>query len=424
MNRISKKNNTNKIDFLLVLIVFISTISPFFFQTKINLVVPFFLLAFVFFKRRHVFDKKLFILISIVIVLISVQGYIWGFSLLTVFTFTSFFILTPYFLYKIVGIKVFNYILKIIYISTLYSLALWFLQVTIPSFDSAIQTLKNYIYQHYSWDLWARNIIIYTVAIHKIDIGFFEIYRNSGIFHEPGAFAHWLVVGIGLNTIISKNHLNKKNLIMMIALITTFSTAGYIMLFMLILFLIVRSQVHLLFKLLTLIVFLFISYDLYFTAGFLGEKVEQHYKTQANVQLEGTYTTGRIIRLRKAIAVIEQSPIFGRGIITASAAEDPYSKYDAGTATFGLIAKYGLFFGIVFYIYLYRGIKTYISYHQYYISFTKFFFAALLVGGLSQPFLFDNITIILFFIGLLNFKNIVVQNKRKTHVLVNPRRLF
>lgn len=412
IRKIKNKKNKEKINIILVLMVFISVISPFFIETKINLVLTFIVLLFIFFHRRISLDYKVINLIVLIIVLISIQGYIWGFSLLTIFTYTAFAILTPYFLFKIVGIKLFNYLVKIIYITAFYSLFLWLLQVILPPFDNFLQNFKDYVYKNYSWDLWARSLIFYTVAINKIDLGFIDLYRNSGIYHEPGAFAVWLIFGIGLNTIISKNHLNKKNFVMIIALFSTFSTAGYLMLFLLTLFFIFKSKINRVIKVASIIIFLFISFEVYISAGFMKKKMELHYEQQSSVQLEGTYTTGRLIRIRKALAVIGQSPLIGRGIITAAAANDPYSKYDAETATLGIISKYGLFFGILFFLYFYKGIKLLIKNNNYYLSFAKFFLIAIMMGGLSQRFLYDNIMIQFFFLGLMYWDKSNNLNKK------------
>lgn len=407
MNRIFKyKTNRGKVDFFLVLMVFMFTVSPFFLLAKLNLLFAFIVLAIIFFKRGYRIERKVIFLVLIAIILISVQGFLWGFNLLTLFTYTAFAILTPYFLFRIIGINVFNYLVRIIYISAFYTLFIWFLQVMVPPFDSFLQDLKNYVYINYSWDRWARSLIFYTVANpeYKINIGFMDIYRNSGIYHEPGAFAYWLVFGIGLNTIIRKKYLNKKNLIMTIALITTFSTAGYLQLFVLVLFFIIKSRINLMVKAISVIIFIILSLNLYTTVGFLGFKISQHYTAQSSVQLEGAYTTGRFIRIRKALAVIEQSPLFGRGIITASAADDPYSKYDAGTATLGIIAHYGLILGFLYYLFLFRGINILIIHNKYSTSYAIFFLITLMMGGLSQNFIYDVITLQLFFLGLLQWK--------------------
>ena len=57
------------------------------------------------------------------------------------------------------------------------------------------------------------------------------MYRNSGFAWEPKGFANFLILAIIINSVMYDFKINKKMIILIIALITTFSTVGYIILF-------------------------------------------------------------------------------------------------------------------------------------------------------------------------------------------------
>lgn len=395
-----------KLNYFLVALVLISTVCPFFMQTKVHLIVSFVILLVIFILRGGRIDIKIILLILIAVSLILIQGIAWGIRFLTIVTYVSSVILTPYFLFRIVGEKLFEYIVKIIYVTAIYTTILWLLQNLIPPFDNYMQNLKEIVFQMHSFDVIPRSLIFYTVAIVKAELSLFDIYRNSGIYHEPGAFAYWLIIGIGLNTIITKSFFGKKNRIMMVALLTTFSTAGYLSLFALSLFFIAKSRINILLRALIFIVFVFSVFHIYTNAGFLQEKMSRQYENEGTVALEGEPTSGRIISARKALNIIEQNPIFGRGIITASAENDPYSAFhgESYSAT-AIVVNYGLFFGFIFYWFFLKGIKLICNKYQFSRNFALFFFVAILIGAFSQSFLYDNITVQFFLFGLL-FSNL------------------
>jgi hypothetical protein len=400
-------------NYFLVLIVFLSVVCPFFTGTKARVVIPFVILGYFFILKGHKIDRKVVILSLIVVFLILLQGLFWGFRLLTVFTYTAFSIILPYFLFRIVGIKFFRYLVNIIFISAVYTTIIWALQNLDPEFNKYLQQLKDYVFIHFSFDRWARSLIFYTVSITKANLNFIEIYRNYGLYGEPGAFAYWLIIGIGLNTIINKKPLDKKNLLMTLALLTTFSTAGYIQLFVLLSFLIFKSHLKKVAKVLIIGFFILSSFYIYTKAPFMEEKISSHKSEQFNVELKGTYTSGRFIRLRKAFNIIMQSPIIGRGIITASQEDNPYSAYNLnGAASINIIVRFGLFFGAIYYLFFYRGIKTIILAHNYYKSFALFFLAAITLGGFAQPMFHDNLTIQFFFTGLLLWNKKIYLSKK------------
>ena len=52
------------------------------------------------------------------------------------------------------------------------------------------------------------------------------------MFHEPGAFAVFIVLAIVINIMIDDRPFSRKNIILLIALVSTFSTAGILSIFL------------------------------------------------------------------------------------------------------------------------------------------------------------------------------------------------
>lgn len=135
------------------------------------------------------------------------------------------YILTPYLLIEMFGVKFWSVFEKWIFIFTLISIPLFFLNViNIPFFNS----LKD-IFDSFTRDVlrdspnyWS--IGIYTNAVVMRD----GLIRNCGFMWEPGFFALMIIFGIIFNWLKRGVVIDKKFIVYAIALITTFSTSGYL----------------------------------------------------------------------------------------------------------------------------------------------------------------------------------------------------
>ncbi len=122
------------------------------------------------------------------------------------------------------------------------------------------------------------NTLVYTVSNFKyeqeqmVSIGSFNIFRNPGFAWEPGAFAVYVNIAILFNLLRNKFNLgnNKKLWIFVVALITTFSTTGYSIFILLILFYIYNQQFIRIIWLVPVIIFMVIYL---FTLPFMAEKI-------------------------------------------------------------------------------------------------------------------------------------------------------
>lgn len=113
------------------------------------------------------------------------------------------------FLYKMVQISLVFYVLSLIFPSIFETLSTYFRWFADDVYYEK-STQKNYLYMFF-----------FTSTGH-------DTFRNCGFMFEPGAFAMILIILIGINSLngddISYRHIK----LYFVALITTFSTAGYL----------------------------------------------------------------------------------------------------------------------------------------------------------------------------------------------------
>lgn len=101
--------------------------------------------------------------------------------------------------------------------------------------------------------------------------------RNCGPFWEPGAFQGFVNLALFLKLFINKGNTKKwlfTVLIFIATIITTFSTGGYIVLFINIIFyILITRQINPQIKIIVLSFAIITALHLYFTLGFLNEKI-------------------------------------------------------------------------------------------------------------------------------------------------------
>ena len=117
------------------------------------------------------------------------------------------------------------------------------------------------------------NLILFSVTVGLHD------YRNSGFLWEPGSFGCFLVIMLLLNFLLNKFKFDRKSIILLIGVLTTFSTTDYLALLVL-LFAVYRQRISKVnfWILLALPVVIF----LIVTVPFLGDKVVHLYTADAD----------------------------------------------------------------------------------------------------------------------------------------------
>ncbi len=405
-------------DYFLVTVILILEVNVFLraFETPIpNLesLISFTLLFYFFFKRKREFNQNFILFVLSVLLLILIQGVLFGFSITTFFTYPVFTLLIPYLLYKVTGPRIFEYLVNIIYFTALLSSVIWLAQLVLPPVNDFLQYLK------YSSSVLTQGQIdpdatdrvslalIYTIPPEGSEIFGLAIMRNWGLYHEPGAFAYFLILAIGANTIIQKNFVNKKNIIMSIILLTTLSTAGYLAFFFIISYAVLTSRIHISLKVLTVPLFMLMTLVGFTQLDFMQEKIVSQFEKEIDDDTIFQKGGGRIWRIRAAINLLSTSPLLGRGIILAARDFELGSRYFfTGAGIWRTLSSYGILIAPLIFYFYYMGMRKLCLAYNFNPSFALFFFLALSVGATSQRFFMDNITMLFFINGLILYNSV------------------
>lgn len=393
----------------LIAIFAIMSLNPFF-GTVQNVYMIIFL-AFLFivavYKRIMLLDRKIVTILSVVYFLIVVQWFIFkGISIAAIYLPLCLFYI-PYLIYRLLGISFFRYFNNVLYVIGLYTLPLWFLQSFSPSFDQLMREAIKWAYP-ISWSSTPRALFFYTPAWG--DIVFNEwlgIYRNSGLFHEPGAYGVFLIIGIVTNTLLTGKFFSKKNALFVFCLLTTLSTSAYIALFIIATVFLCKTKINLPLRVIVLFLSLVVSYYVYHEANFMKSKIQAQCEDQlyAVDRNTGEYIgqSGRFFAFYTSIKFLLKNPIFGRGILYATGEKAAGEMHENSSYSYGFIgffATYGLIFGVYYLLNLYQGLRRIglVSGQGNFVVFSGFL--AINLELLTQCFFISTVIVLIFIIGV------------------------
>lgn len=376
-------NNNIKRNYILVFLIVASSGIPFFTGVEILNIFLFLYTFIIFIYRGYKKDSQAFLIIFLFFLIEVFQHFLHGSysyrtSIGTIIKLTA-----AYFIVKIVNEKFISYYINILYFLSIISFVFYSLSF-IPGFTNIIISqiapfFESPFIDQNSFYTPSPSVILYT-----FDASLMTEYRNSGPFWEPGAFAVYLIIALLFNIIKKGSLLEKKNKVFIIALITTFSTAGYIAFFILVsgYYLFNRKLSH---KLL-LIGFVFASVSIYTTTSFLEKKVKH------NMSLADETTSSRFGSAIADYRLFEKSPIvgWGRGPKRYGGKEAFFFGQDQhrNNGVFILLATYGLLGSLLYYFLFYKSLLTINSFYKFRKGFSFVFFITILLLGFSQSLFF------------------------------------
>jgi hypothetical protein len=354
-NPISSVNNA--INYLLIILLIFLQDSPYFLEPDVNkllwVIILFFLLLIAIKRKKELIERKILLILLTTWFMIFVQYLIYGGGFTSAAVYKPVWIFyTTYLVYILLGVKYYKYLFNIIYFIAIYTSVIYVLQTFIPSFDTLLTWAFEEVFK-ISWADWPRTILIYSIPQES---GYL-LKRNSGLFHEAGAYGIYLILAIIVNTLFTKQPFNKRNLFLSAVLLTTFSTVSYVMLFLYYGYHIVSSKMHSAAKLALIVLFVLIASDVYTRVDFLKDKIYHRLEIQKYaVEDKRINVRGRFYAMMMSLQSFSESPIFGRGIIGIT-------KYDVGeTGSFGygiggMLARYGIIYTMIYLVYYYKGYK-------------------------------------------------------------------
>jgi len=223
-------------------------------------------------------------------------------------------------------------------------------------------TLAHFVHQLTPWidagriheDVDSLNIFIYTVEAT-------ENFRNSGMFWEPGGFASFINISLALHLIRNNFVFDKYASLLICTLLTTFSTTGYVVLFLVILFAasnrMIRNTTPSLVAIRIFIIILIGSSFtyLFYAAPIFRDKIDSQITAQQiligdiDFKNENFKSLGRFGSMIVDLRSIKDKPFFGRGY-SDSEFKEQFEHYNFTNGLTSFIGHFGLV-GLIWLIY-------------------------------------------------------------------------
>lgn len=287
--------------------------------------------------------------------------------------------------------------IRIMYVFCVIALIIWSIIVINPNLHTWVLSLKDILPQFIS-QTWLENssnpgtsLYIYYLSSTPSEI--FPLFRNCGPFYEPGLFASYIVIALILNYVRTKKLLNRTNFIFILTLLTTMSSAGYISLAISLLYVAISSKK--IYVKVTMLLAIFLLWEPIYNLDFMAEKIANNMSTGRE---DATSRFGAIAYHAEKVA---ESPIVGYmggkmpstslDIVMGNALDEHIVSPNGLSYIF---VYWGIPWAILFYIFLYRGLKLMTTQHlkewEYVLVFLIVLSAAFSQTITTQP-------IILFF---------------------------
>lgn len=250
-------------------------------------------------------------------------------------------IILAYTIVKVIGQDFLKVLESIIYKLSLISLPLFALQLIIPdTFTELNGFLEFMIPPVDKGGARYTNSIIFSV--NPWGMG-----RNSGFMWEPGGFAAILAIGLYLNLVFNSFRLNKRFFVMSIAMITTVSTAGYILYMVIIAFYLFNTRVR--YFIIATPLAIICGYFL-FNSEFVKEKIEDRFqnrnKTINNLETyskeRDAISLGRFGSLIVDINDFTSHPVIGFGLQADERTNNRYIDMVRVNGFSDYLVKFGL----------------------------------------------------------------------------------
>lgn len=223
--------------------------------------------------------------------------------------------------------------------------------IFILSFISLIGYSLNLIGLNFGFEIGRHYSLIFYDSL--IDSGGF--IRNNGPFWEPGAFAGYIAI-LFLLFIENPEHIfknKKKSLIIFIALITTFSTMGYLVVALLIFLLYTKKTKKI--KLILLLPFFIIGSFYIMSLDFIGKKINEQY-VEAIESDENKILFSRFGSIVIDYYYFQKNPLTGNGLPMKTRYADHIDFFEEedlggfGNGFSNFLASFGVIFVLIFYL--------------------------------------------------------------------------
>lgn len=413
---INLKNNkqNNLIDYILVLILIAVTGIPFFYFAIENIIIAFIVAFVVALFRGFKFNFEIVTILLLFIIVDILQSIIFKYFSITTTLGSILRISLAFLVLGLCGIKFTKYFTNIIYYFAIVSFVFFIPCILSSDFYYMLKELGIRFFQApFNPDTGiykiTPNIILFTV--HPVIV---EGARNPGPFWEPGGFGIFLVIALMFNLIDKKRIFSKQNVILLIAILSTLSTATYLSTIVLILFFLLHNKI-LKFRYLYSFMLTLLALFLIFNLDFLSEKIEK------NIDDAYTSTSSRFGSAVQDLNEFWLSPLVGVGKGYSIRTYRDISLWHRNNGLTGLLKTYGIIFFIYYFYLYYNGLRNYCIYKKFNSSFAFFGLIIFLILGFSQsiflrPFFFS----LLFLGGVIKKEFQTISHNYEKNINYNP----
>lgn len=350
------KNSGLSFLYISIFILYLSYASIFV-KNDIFTSLVFLFLLIIFVIKGHKLDPILYYVLFVWITINIVSAYFINasqeFSFITL-TGVTLRIIMPYLIIKLIGIKFFEKLVQYVYVLSIIGLVLFSVQIIYPDLFYSLSTKLNFMTQEEQTDVGGWYVFVYMFSGWASD-------RNCGFAWEPGAYSCILIFILCYQLVRNKFKLDRYSIIFIISLISTFSTSGFIALFLIsISFFLYRKKILVIpVYMLGMIGLIAFSFNFYLTSSFMKEKIDRNIEEQ-NLEIESLSGYGRINRLEEFNRGLEQSfhwPL-GNGILDSDYRIQKHGN-DKGSNSLSVILTQWGWVGILFLIYTTAGIYNF-----------------------------------------------------------------
>ena len=227
-----------------------------------------------------------------------------------------------------------------------------------------------------------RTIFVYNSLIQLEDA---HVFRNCGMFWEPGAFQGYIMLAFLLYINEYKSLWKEQRLkciVLLLALLTTYSTTGYVAFLLYVAYIICTCRIHFLAKAFLMIMTLACCIHAYNTVDFLGEKIEAQYGN-AKTLSSGDVSWTRMGAMKIDLQQISRHPLIGNGFVMTSRYEKLGDEMiGSGNGFTGAMNMLGIPCLVIYFMALYKSL----NFNE---KKPRFFFLFMIVVLLNGEFFLD-----------------------------------
>lgn len=340
-----------------IFIILFAARSANFLESRIFIILAFSSALILFIRKGLSFDRPIIILIilwsCINIIAYLRFGNITDVKIITFISVTSRY-LFPYLVFKIHAKTFFKNIETIIYTLGLISLPIFTVQLIYPTifYDIAPYLNTFTVEEQQAAGGWYAGFYMFSGWAND---------RNCGFMWEPGAFAFMLILGVLLRLYKNNVKFDKYVIIYIIAILSTFSTMGYAVLFLVLFSLFLRTRNPLVYVII-IPAFAIMVYNFVNEASFMMPKI-QSYVHNIDAIRRSSEISGKVLRINRfgiILFAFKESlkwP-FGYGIFDTTPAYLIYKERLIGPSTYAdLLLRWGWAGLFIFLVSIFKFVK-------------------------------------------------------------------